>query len=86
LSACIRVRAKIVVINNPVPDAKEISGEGKASARKSWNIQDGQFIVGFARRFVETKGLRKFLYSMKIASEVIDLYFVIAGQGPENIH
>jgi len=83
LSKLLHSTQKIVVINNPIPKITKLSPEEKLLTKKQLNIPAERFVVGFAGRFIETKGWREFLLAVKFSSLSLDIHFVIAGQGPD---
>jgi glycosyltransferase involved in cell wall biosynthesis len=51
--------------------------------RRSFDVPDGAYVVGFASRLVQRKGWRDFLDAVRALSDKLPVFFLLAGDGED---
>ena len=77
-------KQKIYVLNNFVdPERFFPNPEKRQDFRKQWNIEENQFVIGFAGRLISDKGWRTLLSAVSMLDDFSFFFIVIAGEGPD---
>ena len=76
-------RRAITIAHNPIIKREEIPENERALVRTKMALPESKFVVGFAGRLIRTKGWDQFLEAINIVAQERDIFFLIAGIGPD---